>query len=183
MLFLLDEPTTGLHFADVAVLLNAFRRLLDKGHSLLVIEHNLDLIGAADWLIDLGPEGGEAGGELVCCGTPEQVAAHPTSHTGRALADHRSKTASDAIISRTDAHGDRESPMIRRPASATDAVETLAPTASSQVLHAREHNLKDLSLTIRATASPSSPASRAAARARSPSTSSSPRASAASWSP
>jgi excinuclease ABC subunit A len=115
-LFLLDEPTTGLHFADVAVLVNALRRLLDKGHSLLVIEHNLDLIGAADWLIDLGPEGGEAGGELVCCGTPEQVAVHPTSHTGRALADHRSKAASDGLFVTACTTESRESRMIRRQA-------------------------------------------------------------------
>ncbi|MGA7800715.1 MAG: excinuclease ABC subunit UvrA, partial [Gammaproteobacteria bacterium] len=80
-LFLFDEPTTGLHFDDIATLLGAFRRLLAEGHSLLVIEHNLDVIGAADWIIDLGPEGGEAGGELVCAGTPAQVADHRASHT------------------------------------------------------------------------------------------------------
>jgi excinuclease ABC subunit A len=87
-LFLFDEPTTGLHFDDVAKLLGAFRRLLDAGHSLVVIEHNLDVIRAADWVIDLGPEGGEAGGELVFAGTAEDIRHHPTSHTGRALADY-----------------------------------------------------------------------------------------------
>ena len=87
-LFMFDEPTTGLHFDDIAKLMRAFRKLLDAGHSLIVIEHNLDVIGASDWLIDLGPEGGEAGGELVCCGTPDDVKHHPTSHTGRALADY-----------------------------------------------------------------------------------------------
>ncbi len=87
-LFLFDEPTTGLHFDDVAKLLRAFRQLLDAGHSLLVIEHNLDVIHACDWILDLGPEGGDAGGELVCEGTPAQVKQHPTSHTARALRDY-----------------------------------------------------------------------------------------------
>jgi len=87
-LFLFDEPTTGLHFDDVAKLLRAFRQLLGAGHSLLVIEHNLDVIRACDWIIDLGPEGGDAGGEIVCTGTPEQVAKHPTSHTAQALRNY-----------------------------------------------------------------------------------------------
>src|ERR1700681_1154140 len=86
-LFLFDEPTTGLHFDDVAKLLRAFRRLIDAGHSLLVIEHNLDVIGAADWIIDLGPEGGDAGGAIVCVGTPADVMRVAASHTGRALQD------------------------------------------------------------------------------------------------
>jgi len=84
-LFLFDEPTTGLHFDDIATLLRAFDQLLVRGHSLVVIEHNLDVIRAADWIIDLGPEGGDAGGEIVCTGTPEQVAKCERSHTGRAL--------------------------------------------------------------------------------------------------
>ncbi len=84
-LFLFDEPTTGLHFDDVAKLLRAFRRLIDAGHSLLVIEHNLDVIRAADWIIDLGPEGGEAGGRIVGVGTPAEITRLPASHTGRAL--------------------------------------------------------------------------------------------------
>jgi excinuclease ABC subunit A len=87
-LFLFDEPTTGLHFQDVATLLAAFRKLLAAGHSLLVIEHNLDVIRASDWIIDLGPEGGERGGRVVGTGTPEEIRAHPDSHTGRALADY-----------------------------------------------------------------------------------------------
>ncbi|MEP7284105.1 MAG: excinuclease ABC subunit A, partial [Rubrivivax sp.] len=87
-LFLFDEPTTGLHFDDIAKLMRALRKLLDAGHSLLVIEHNLDVIRAADWVIDLGPEGGEAGGELVCAGTPDDVMAHSSSHTGAALRDY-----------------------------------------------------------------------------------------------
>jgi excinuclease ABC subunit A len=76
-LFLFDEPTTGLHFDDIARLLRAFRQLIAAGHSLVVIEHNLDVIRSADWIIDLGPEGGDAGGELVCVGTPQDVAQHP----------------------------------------------------------------------------------------------------------
>src|SRR4029077_5201011 len=92
-LFLFDEPTTGLHFDDVAKLLKAFRKLLAAGHSLLVIEHNLDVIGAADWIIDLGPEGGERGGELVCAGTAAEVCAAPNSHTGRALNAYRAALA------------------------------------------------------------------------------------------
>ncbi len=82
VLYILDEPTTGLHFDDIAKLLAAFRKLLQAGHSLLVIEHNLDVIKTADWVIDLGPEGGEEGGHVVTVGTPEQVAKVPESHTG-----------------------------------------------------------------------------------------------------
>jgi excinuclease ABC subunit A len=85
VLYILDEPTTGLHFDDIAKLLAAFRKLLQAGHSLLVIEHNLDVIKTADWVIDLGPEGGEEGGRIVATGTPEQIAASDTSHTGRYL--------------------------------------------------------------------------------------------------
>ena len=84
-LYILDEPTTGLHFDDVQKLLAAFRKLIDGGGSLLVIEHNLDIIKSADWVIDLGPEGGDAGGQVVATGTPEAIAAHPRSHTGAHL--------------------------------------------------------------------------------------------------
>ena len=85
LLYIFDEPTTGLHFDDIAKLLTAFRKLLEAGSTLVVIEHNLDVIKTADWIIDLGPEGGEAGGRLVAIGTPEQVAHIPESHTGRYL--------------------------------------------------------------------------------------------------
>jgi excinuclease ABC subunit A len=85
LLYILDEPTTGLHFDDIAKLLTAFRKLLEAGHTLLVIEHNLDVIKTADFVVDLGPEGGEDGGSIVAIGTPEQVAQVETSHTGRYL--------------------------------------------------------------------------------------------------
>src|SRR6478609_8626698 len=89
-LFLFDEPTTGLHFDDIARLMRALRKLLDAGHSLVVIEHNLDVIRASDWLIDLGPEGGEGGGQIVAEGTPEEVRENRASLTGAALADYES---------------------------------------------------------------------------------------------
>jgi excinuclease ABC subunit A len=84
-LYILDEPTTGLHFHDVAQLLQVLLRLRDQGNTILVIEHNLDVIKSADWLIDLGPDGGEDGGQIVACGTPETVVNHPASHTGACL--------------------------------------------------------------------------------------------------
>jgi excinuclease ABC subunit A len=85
-LYILDEPTTGLHFADIELLLKVLHRLTDQGNSVVVIEHNLDVIKTADWLIDLGPEGGAGGGQIIASGTPEEVAANPASHTGRYLA-------------------------------------------------------------------------------------------------
>ena len=85
-LYLLDEPTTGLHFADIQKLLEVLLRLRDGGNTLIVIEHNLEVIKCADWIIDMGPEGGEAGGSIVVCGTPDEVAEHPSSHTGHWLA-------------------------------------------------------------------------------------------------
>jgi excinuclease ABC subunit A len=84
-LYVLDEPTTGLHFNDIRILLVALNRLVDLGHTLLIIEHNLDVIKTADWVVDLGPEGGKGGGEIVAFGTPEQVAKAKRSHTGRFL--------------------------------------------------------------------------------------------------
>ena len=103
-LYILDEPTTGLHFDDVAKLLAAFQKLIDGGGSLLVIEHNLDVIKSADWVVDMGPEGGAGGGEIVAAGTPEQIAATPGSHTGAWLAKelhdaapHRVREAVEAL--------------------------------------------------------------------------------------
>ena len=86
-LYILDEPTTGLHFEDIRKLLSVLQRLVAHGNTVIVIEHNLDVVKTADWIVDLGPEGGDAGGEVVVTGTPETVAAHPTSHTGRFLAE------------------------------------------------------------------------------------------------
>jgi len=84
--YILDEPTTGLHFDDVRKLLSVLERLVDAGNTVLVIEHNLDVVKTADWIIDLGPEGGDAGGRLVAAGPPEDIAGNPESHTGRFLA-------------------------------------------------------------------------------------------------
>jgi excinuclease ABC subunit A len=104
-LYFLDEPTTGLHFADVQRLLEVLDRLVESGNTVVVIEHNLDVIKTADHIVDLGPEGGEEGGEVVATGTPEQVAAIQTSHTGSFLADlvepevkvRRAKRKADAV--------------------------------------------------------------------------------------
>ncbi|MBM4189086.1 MAG: ATP-binding cassette domain-containing protein, partial [Betaproteobacteria bacterium] len=84
-LYILDEPTTGLHFHDIALLLSVLQRLVERGNTVLVIEHNLDVIKTADWIVDLGPEGGEGGGRIIAEGTPEQVAANPASVTGQYL--------------------------------------------------------------------------------------------------
>ncbi|HEU4516217.1 MAG TPA: hypothetical protein VFR77_02845, partial [Steroidobacteraceae bacterium] len=134
-LFMFDEPTTGLHFDDVAKLLRAFRKLLAAGHSLVVIEHNLDVIRAADWIVDLGPEGGDAGGEIVCAGPPQDIAAHPTSHTGKALREYESALAV---------------PIAAEPAAET-ADSRQPPAARNQAIqihHAREHNLKNIDVTL-----------------------------------
>src|SRR5512146_2409482 len=95
-MYLLDEPTTGLHFADIELLLKVLHDFVDAGNTVLVVEHNLDVIKTADWIIDLGPEGGDAGGRVVIEGTPEEVAHHGQSHTGRALAPVLSPRGSTA---------------------------------------------------------------------------------------
>ena len=84
-LFIFDEPTTGLHFHDIATLLRSFDKLLAQGHTLVIIEHNTDIIRSADYVIDMGPEAGDGGGTIVATGTPEQIAANPDSITGRYL--------------------------------------------------------------------------------------------------
>jgi excinuclease ABC subunit A len=138
LLFLLDEPTTGLHFADIAVLLKALRRLLLSGHSLLVIEHNLDVIAASDWLIDLGPEGGDGGGELVCEGTPEEVSTHISSHTGKALRDY-------VFTKQPQRHRDK---FKEKSPKNLCALHGSVANSTIQIIHAREHNLKNVSLEI-----------------------------------
>ncbi len=131
-LFLFDEPTTGLHFDDVAKLLKAFRQLLRAGHSLIVIEHNLDVIRAADWIIDLGPEGGDAGGEIVAIGTPQEIAASLNSHTGKALREYET-----ALVPATIAEEPRET-----------IHESRITNHAIQVHGAREHNLKNIDVSI-----------------------------------
>jgi excinuclease ABC subunit A len=128
-LFLFDEPTTGLHFEDIAKLLRAFRKLLDAGHSLIVIEHNLDVIRAADWIIDLGPEGGDRGGEIVAAGTPLEIAALPNSHTGIALKNYRL----DGVC---------------EPARSAIAEPKRDSSNAIVVRNAREHNLRHVDVDI-----------------------------------
>jgi excinuclease ABC subunit A len=106
-LFIFDEPTTGLHFDDVAILLRLFQRLVDRGHSIVVIEHNLEVIKCADWVVDLGPEAGDAGGDVVAVGTPEQIAKIEESHTGKFLRRvlSKSRRVLHVIPSREDGKG------------------------------------------------------------------------------
>ncbi len=131
-LFMFDEPTTGLHFDDIAKLLRSLRKLVDAGHSLLIIEHNLDVIAAADWIIDLGPEGGEAGGTVVCTGTPDTVKRCAASHTGRALVDYA-----------------RQLKALAQPAVGAGADR--APVKADEFIrirNAREHNLRNLDVAL-----------------------------------
>ncbi len=136
-LFLFDEPTTGLHFDDIATLLGAFRQLVDAGHSVVVIEHNLDVIRASDWIIDLGPEGGEAGGYIVSAGTPAEVAKCRESRTGVAL-----RGSGLAAFKRGEAGGGG--------ASKEKAAAPLPGVTDNAIVirHAREHNLKNIDLSL-----------------------------------
>jgi excinuclease ABC subunit A len=173
-LFMLDEPTTGLHFDDIAKLMRALRKLLDAGHSLVVIEHNLDVIRASDWLIDLGPEGGEGGGQVVGVGTPEDMLHHPTSHTGKALRDYaaamgvvhevREFSAADAYgeaaaTAHAAAVGDTPGASYCEQKSLPGASPSTAgarrsgtggasPDNNIRIVNAKEHNLKSLSVDI-----------------------------------
>ncbi|MBS1177605.1 MAG: uvrA, partial [Proteobacteria bacterium] len=139
-LFLFDEPTTGLHFDDIAKLMRALRKLLDAGHSLMIIEHNLDVVRAADWIVDLGPEGGEAGGEVVCCGTPEDVKAFAGSFTGQALRDYERSLGLGE-------HRVEEGVPLQWLVKAQRAPRPVADE-SIRIVNAHEHNLKNLSVDI-----------------------------------
>lgn len=132
ILFLFDEPTTGLHFADIATLMDAFRQLIAAGHSLLVIEHNLDVMRAADWLIDIGPEGGEGGGQLLAQGSPAQLMASGKGYTAAALRDYENSLNKGVLTT--------------LPAARKKTAETSAQVIS--VHHAREHNLKNIDVSI-----------------------------------
>ncbi len=132
-LLLFDEPTTGLHFDDIARLMRAFRKLLAAGHSLLIIEHNLDVIRAADWVVDLGPEGGDQGGRIVAEGTPDDLMRHPDSHTGRALSDYARQIDGPALV-------------LNEPAPRLPTAATASPDI--HILNAREHNLKGIDVHI-----------------------------------
>ncbi len=142
-LFMFDEPTTGLHFDDIAKLMRALRKLLDAGHSLLVIEHNLDVIRASDWLLDLGPEGGDAGGQVVAVGTPDDLRQHPTSHTGKALRDYDASVGLGSHAAQ-EARADRVSAN----RSTTANANANANANAIQIVNAKEHNLKSLSVSI-----------------------------------
>jgi excinuclease ABC subunit A len=137
-LFMFDEPTTGLHFDDIAKLMQAFGKLLAGGHSLIVIEHNLDVIRAADWLIDLGPEGGDGGGRVLCAGTPEDVKACAESHTGVALLQY------DAALNQPASQGI----PLQKALTAARARRAVEGEDVVRIVNAREHNLKSLDVDI-----------------------------------
>lgn len=130
-LFLFDEPTTGLHFDDIATLMKAFRQLLDAGHSLLVIEHNLDVIRSADWLIDIGPEGGNAGGELIAQGTPEIVASENNTYTAKALREYAASFKAAAL---------NKALSVAETNTALSKKTLAKNNESIEIHHAREHN-------------------------------------------
>ena len=173
-LFLFDEPTTGLHFDDIAKLMRALRKLLEGGHSLIVIEHNLDVIRSSDWLIDLGPEGGDAGGYVVAQGMPEEVRNHPTSHTALALRDYALSMEGEVAgaVTKVDALGASYSGEKSLPSASTLVTDNVASTEqyasaraskairpttrpinateqnSIRIVNAKEHNLQNLSVNI-----------------------------------
>jgi excinuclease ABC subunit A len=164
-LFIFDEPTTGLHFDDVAMLLRLFQRLVDRGHSIAVIEHNLEVIKCADWIVDLGPEAGDAGGDVIAVGTPEQIAKAENSHTGKFLRQVLSKRLRSLgiIPSREDgerpneisrelarsfAHAQDDNVEMARAAEEAPRFRVSGSNGAIQVHGAREHNLKNIDVKI-----------------------------------
>ncbi|MFP4415661.1 MAG: excinuclease ABC subunit UvrA [Chitinispirillaceae bacterium] len=131
-LFLFDEPTTGLHFDDIATLLVAMRKLIEQGHSVVVIEHNLDVIRTSDWIIDLGPEGGDGGGEVICFGKPAQIMDCSQSHTGKSLREYE--------------HQLREKQTPQVPSMVAEQPAGYEETIT--IRKAREHNLREIDVTI-----------------------------------
>ena len=132
-LYLLDEPTTGLHFADIKLLLKVLHDFVDAGNTVLVVEHNLDVIKTADWIIDLGPEGGAGGGQIVAVGTPAEVADNTKSHTGRSLAVHLAGAAARKT----------------RSAAGREPTRAIGRAAKSiRVRGAKQHNLKGVNVEI-----------------------------------
>ena len=160
-LFIFDEPTTGLHFDDVSTLLQLFDRLVNAGHSLIVIEHNLEVVKCADWVIDLGPEAGNDGGEIVATGTPEQIARVEQSHTGRFLKElfasqpgftpasareyrhNGAKSGKSSVI-----YADDESFDVARAAESSPSYRTNSGNGAITIHGAREHNLKNVDVRI-----------------------------------
>ncbi len=152
-LFLLDEPTTGLHFDDIALLLKLLQRLVNEGHSILVIEHNIEVIKCADWVIDLGPEAGATGGELVIAGTPEEVAACEKSWTGKYLAHvlkRKDGTPAEQCHKTTSCEAAKRMSSLLASVIAEEPAEYRASSIpnSISIRGAREHNLKNISLDI-----------------------------------
>lgn len=146
-LFMFDEPTTGLHFDDIAKLMRALGKLLDGGHSLIVIEHNLDVIRAADWLVDLGPEGGDGGGQLVFAGSPAEARARTDSHTGVALAHYERAIGSSAKAA-AEAEGLPLQAALLAQRGEARARRAIEGEGVIRIVNAHEHNLKALSVDI-----------------------------------
>jgi len=151
-LFIFDEPTTGLHFDDVAMLLQVFQRLVERGNSMIVIEHNLEVIKSADWIVDLGPEAGDDGGEVVGVGTPEQLAKIENSHTGRflksVLGSARASRAVRGAPPRTSYYGDGDEEELARAAETAPRFRINGSDGAIGIHGAREHNLKNIDIEI-----------------------------------
>ena len=152
-LFIFDEPTTGLHFDDIAMLLRVFQRLVDADHSLIVIEHNLEVIKCADWIVDLGPEAGEDGGEVVGVGTPEQIAMIDDSRTGRFLksiipSEPGGPRKSAPQFERPFAYAQDDRVEFARAAETTPRFRINGANGAIQIHGAREHNLKNIDVKI-----------------------------------